>query len=96
MTTILLGRVSARLRFLPVPKNGLQNLLSAWTHSECLLWHTVKLTLDQSNVYRWYKKFSEVREEANDEERAGPPSTSTTSKNIDEVKKIELTYSNHR
>ena len=42
--------------------------------------------LDRSNVYRWYKMFSEGREDVNDEERAGHPSTSTTNENIDEVK----------
>ncbi|KAG5342061.1 GVQW3 protein, partial [Acromyrmex charruanus] len=47
-------------------------------------------TLDRSNVYRWYKMFSEGREDVNDEERAGSPSTSTTDENIDEVKKIVL------
>ncbi|KAG5347613.1 MOS1T transposase, partial [Acromyrmex charruanus] len=45
--------------------------------------------LDRSNVYRWYKMFSEGREDVNDEERAGRSSTSTTDENIDEVKKIE-------
>lgn len=47
-------------------------------------------TLDQSNVYRWYKMFSEGRENVNDEERVGRPSTSTTDENIDKVKKIVL------
>ncbi|XP_018377435.1 PREDICTED: putative uncharacterized protein FLJ37770 [Trachymyrmex cornetzi] len=47
-------------------------------------------TLDRSNVYRWYKMFSEGREDVNDEECAGRPSTSTTDENIDEVKKIVL------
>ncbi|KAG5335551.1 SETMR methyltransferase, partial [Acromyrmex charruanus] len=47
-------------------------------------------TLDRSNVYRWYKMFSEGREDVNDEERAGRPSTLTTDENIDEVKKIVL------
>ena len=28
-------------------------------------------TLVQSNVYRWYKMFSEGREDVNEEERAG-------------------------
>ena len=42
--------------------------------------------LDQSNVYRWFKMFSEGREDVNDEERAGRPGTPTTDKNIDEVK----------
>ena len=47
-------------------------------------------TLDKSNVYRWYKMFSEGRENVNDEERAGRPSTSTTDEKIDEVKKMIL------
>ncbi|KYN42545.1 hypothetical protein ALC56_03004, partial [Trachymyrmex septentrionalis] len=51
-------------------------------------------TLDRSNVYRWYKMFSEGREDVNDEERAGRPSTSTTDENIDEVKKIVLANRN--
>ncbi|KAG5333114.1 GVQW3 protein, partial [Acromyrmex heyeri] len=44
-------------------------------------------TLDRSNVYRWYKMFSEGREDVNDEERAGRPSTSTTDE-ISELKRI--------
>ena len=47
-------------------------------------------TLNRSNVYRWYKMFSEGREDVNDEERAERPSTSTTDEHIDEVKKIVL------
>ncbi|UYV84067.1 hypothetical protein LAZ67_X001053 [Cordylochernes scorpioides] len=45
-------------------------------------------TLDRSNVYRWYKMFSEGREDVNDEERVGRPSTSTTDEKINEVEKI--------
>ncbi|UYV74812.1 hypothetical protein LAZ67_12001111 [Cordylochernes scorpioides] len=47
-------------------------------------------TLDRSNVYRWYKMFSEGREDVNDEERAGRPSTSTTDEKFNEVEKIIL------
>ncbi|UYV67946.1 hypothetical protein LAZ67_5002570 [Cordylochernes scorpioides] len=47
-------------------------------------------TLDRSNVYRWYKMFSEGREDVNDEERAGRPSTSTTDEKINEVVKMIL------
>ena len=47
-------------------------------------------TLDRSNVYRWYKMFAEGREDVNDEDRAGRPSTSTTDENIEAVKKIVL------
>ena len=42
-------------------------------------------TLDRNNVYRWYLMFFEGREDVNDEEHAGRPSTSTTDENIDEV-----------
>ena len=47
-------------------------------------------TLDRSNVYRWYKMFSEGREDVNDKERAGRPSTSTTDEKINEVEKMVL------
>ncbi|UYV72181.1 K02A2.6-like [Cordylochernes scorpioides] len=47
-------------------------------------------TLDRSNVYRWYKMFSEGREDVNDEVRAGRPSTSTTNEKINEVEKMIL------
>ncbi|UYV61411.1 hypothetical protein LAZ67_1004761 [Cordylochernes scorpioides] len=47
-------------------------------------------TLDRSNVYRCYKMFSEGREDVNDEERAGRPSTSTTDEKINEVEKMIL------
>ncbi|UYV66392.1 hypothetical protein LAZ67_4001526 [Cordylochernes scorpioides] len=47
-------------------------------------------TLDRSNVYRWYKMFSEGREDVNDEERAGRPNTSTTDEKINKVEKMIL------
>ncbi|UYV70126.1 GK [Cordylochernes scorpioides] len=47
-------------------------------------------TLDRSNVYRWYKIFSEGREDVNDEERAGRPSTSTKDEKFNEVEKMIL------
>ncbi|UYV71490.1 hypothetical protein LAZ67_8003487 [Cordylochernes scorpioides] len=47
-------------------------------------------TLDRSKVYRWYKMFSEGREDVNDEERAGRPSTSKTDEKINEVEKMIL------
>ncbi|UYV71932.1 K02A2.6-like, partial [Cordylochernes scorpioides] len=47
-------------------------------------------TLDRSNVYRWYKMFSEGREDVNDEEPAGRPSTSATDEKINEVEKMIL------
>ncbi|UYV64811.1 K02A2.6-like [Cordylochernes scorpioides] len=47
-------------------------------------------TLDRCNVYRWYKMFSEGREDVNDEERAGRPSTTTTDEKINEVENMIL------
>ncbi|UYV67655.1 hypothetical protein LAZ67_5001500 [Cordylochernes scorpioides] len=47
-------------------------------------------TLGRKNVYRWNKMFSEGREDVNDEERAGRPSTSTTDEKINEVEKMIL------
>ncbi|UYV65632.1 hypothetical protein LAZ67_3004911 [Cordylochernes scorpioides] len=47
-------------------------------------------TLDRSNVYRWYKMFSEGREDVNDEKRARHSSTSTTDEKINEVEKMIL------
>ncbi|UYV81547.1 hypothetical protein LAZ67_20001502 [Cordylochernes scorpioides] len=47
-------------------------------------------TLDRSNVYRWYEMFSEGRENVNDEDRAGRPSTSTTDEKINEVERMIL------
>lgn len=44
-------------------------------------------SLDRSNVYQWYKMYSEAREDVNDEKRAGRPSTSTTDERINEVEK---------
>ncbi|XP_043071211.1 protein GVQW3-like [Drosophila grimshawi] len=49
-----------------------------------------EVTLDRSNVYRWYKMFSEGREDVNDEECAGRPSTSTTDEKINGVEKMVL------
>ncbi|UYV84634.1 hypothetical protein LAZ67_X002926 [Cordylochernes scorpioides] len=88
-----------RLRFLPIKKNGSKNLyqiLCVKNEIKCadafrmLIVAYGEATLDRSNVYRWYKMFSEGREDVNDEERAGRPSTSTTDVKINEVEKIIL------
>ena len=47
-------------------------------------------TLSQKSVYKWYKLFTEGREEVNDDARPGRPSTSTTSENTEAVKKIVM------
>ena len=61
--------------------------LSAWTHSECWLWHMVSPPWTETKCFPW------KREDVNDEERAWRPSTSTTDENIDEMKKIVLVKS---
>ncbi|XP_025262232.1 protein GVQW3-like [Camponotus floridanus] len=47
-------------------------------------------TLSKKNVYKWYKLFTEGREDVNDDARPGRPSTSTTDDNVEAVKKIVM------
>ena len=47
-------------------------------------------TVSQKSVYKWYKLFTEAREEVNDDARPGWPSTSTTNENTEPVKKIVM------
>jgi len=51
-------------------------------------------TLSKKNVYKWYKLFTEGREDVNDDARSGRPSISITDENVEEVKKIVM--ENHR
>ncbi|UYV76625.1 hypothetical protein LAZ67_14001499 [Cordylochernes scorpioides] len=76
-------------------RNGNNKLVECWEDvcADAFRMLTVAYgenTLDRSNVYRWYKMFSEGREDVNDEERAGHPSTSTTDKKVNEVEKMIL------
>ncbi|UYV64630.1 hypothetical protein LAZ67_3001396 [Cordylochernes scorpioides] len=87
-----------RLRFLPIKKMDQRTCIKFCVKNEIKCADAFRMltvaygeaTLDRSNVYRWYKIFSEGREDVNDEERAGRPSTSTTDEKINEVKKIIL------
>ncbi|UYV60214.1 hypothetical protein LAZ67_1000439 [Cordylochernes scorpioides] len=87
-----------RLRILPIYKNGLKTCIKFCVKNETKCADAFRMltvaygeaTLDRSNVYRWYKMFSEGREDVNDEERAGRPSTSTTDEKINEVEKMIL------
>ena len=55
-----------------------------------------KCTVSQKSVYKWYKLFTEGREEVNDDARPGQPSTLTTNENTEAVKKIVIgESSNH-
>ena len=51
-------------------------------YSEC--------TVSQKSVYKWYKLFTEGREEANDDARPGRPSTPTSNENTEAVKKTVM------
>ena len=55
-------------------------------YSEC--------NLCQKSVYRWYKLFTDGREDVNDDARPGRPSASTTNENTEAVKRIVM--ENHR
>ncbi|UYV83793.1 hypothetical protein LAZ67_X000145 [Cordylochernes scorpioides] len=87
-----------RLRFLPIKKMDQRTCIKFCVKNEIKCAGAFRMltvaygeaTLDRSNVYRWYKMFSEGREDVNDEERAGRPSTSTTDEKINEVEKMIL------
>ncbi|UYV67619.1 hypothetical protein LAZ67_5001386 [Cordylochernes scorpioides] len=87
-----------RLRFLPIKKMDQRTCIKFCVKNEIKCADAFRMltvaygeaTLDRSNVYRWYKMFSEGREDVNDGERAGRPSTSTTEEKINEVEKMIL------
>ncbi|UYV72614.1 hypothetical protein LAZ67_10000060 [Cordylochernes scorpioides] len=93
-----MGDVLDRLRFLPIKKMDQRTCIKFCVKNEIKCADAFRMltvaygeaTLDRSNVYRWYKMFSEGREDVNDEERAGRPSTSTTDEKINEVEKMIL------
>ena len=43
-----------------------------------------------TRVYEWYKHFQDGREDVEDDERPGCPSTSTTDENVEKVKEIVM------
>ncbi|UYV64164.1 hypothetical protein LAZ67_2006834 [Cordylochernes scorpioides] len=93
----LLAGVLDRLRILPIKKMDQRTCIKFCVKNEIKCADAFRMltvaygeaTLDRSNVYRWYKIFSEGREDVNDE-RAGRPSTSTTEEKINEVEKMIL------
>ncbi|UYV80992.1 hypothetical protein LAZ67_19002427 [Cordylochernes scorpioides] len=96
--TLHIRGVLDRLRFLPIKKMDQRTCIKFCVINEIKCADAFRMltvaygeaTLDRSNVYRWYKMFSEGREDANDEERAGRPSTSTTDEKINEEEKMIL------
>ncbi|XP_018353100.1 PREDICTED: putative uncharacterized protein FLJ37770 [Trachymyrmex septentrionalis] len=47
-------------------------------------------TMSKTRVYEWYKRFKEGREDVEDDDRSGRPSTSITDDNVEQVKKMIL------
>lgn len=50
--------------------------------------------MSKTRVYEWYKRFEDGREDVEDDECPGCPSTSISGENVEKVKKI--TMKNHR
>jgi len=47
-----------------------------------------EFSMNKTSVYKWYKRFQEGREDVEDDERPGRPSTSTIDDNVEKVKKM--------
>ena len=46
--------------------------------------------MSNTKVYEWYKRFQHRREDVEDDERPGRPSTSTTDENVEKVKEMVM------
>ena len=46
--------------------------------------------MSKTRVYEWYKRFEDSREDVEDDERPGRPSTSTTDENVEKVKEMVM------
>ena len=46
--------------------------------------------MSKTRVYEWYKRFQNGREDVEDDERPGRPSTSTTDENVEKVKEMVM------
>ena len=46
--------------------------------------------MSKTRVYEWYKRFQDGREDVEDDERPGRPSTSTTDENVEKVKEMAM------
>jgi transposase len=44
--------------------------------------------MSRSNVYRWYARFREGREDVKDDARSGRPSTARIDKNVESVRRL--------
>ena len=50
--------------------------------------------ISNKRVYEWYKRFQDGREDVEDDESPGRPSTSTTNENVEKLK--EMVMNDHR
>ena len=50
----------------------------------------VESAMSKTKVYEWYKRFQHRREDVEDDERPGRPSTSTTDENVEKVKEMVM------
>ena len=46
--------------------------------------------MSKTKVYEWYKRFQDGREDVEDDERPGRPSTSRTDENVEKVKEMVM------
>ena len=46
--------------------------------------------LSKTRVYEWYKRFQDGREDVEDDERLGRPSTSTSDEKVEKVKEMVI------
>ena len=49
-----------------------------------------EFAMSKKRVYEWYKRFQDGREDVEDDERPGRPSTSTTDENVEKVKEMVM------
>ena len=47
-------------------------------------------SMSTTRVYEWYKRFQDVREDVEDDERSGRPSTSRTDENVEKIKEMVM------
>ena len=67
-----------------------KNLVKCFKALEMLTVAFGEFTLFKKSVYKWYKRFTEGREDVDDDEHPGGATTSTSEKIIETVKEIVI------
>ena len=70
-----------------------KNVIKCNKVSEILTKAYSESAMSKTRVYEWYKHFQDGREDVENDERPGRPSTSTTDENVEKVKEMVM---NHR